>query len=305
MPRLTEPIRVPGGVFNAGTNDFYPEEGPSREVGVDKFALESDPVTNSQFATFVEETGYVTVAEQTPLVDDFPNVDPALLKAGSLVFIPTAGPVDLRDWRQWWRFEPGASWRVPYGPGGVSWSNIPDRPVVQVAYDDALAYARWAGRRLPTELELEYAARAGRPGTVYAWGDEYAPGGVVRANTWQGRFPYENQGWGVASPVGVFGRNPWGFADLIGNVWEWTSTYYATGPDRSVVEAAVSCCAPSSAREEARRLATVTAETHPRRVVKGGSHLCAPEYCHRYRPPARQGQSEDSATTHIGFRCAA
>ena len=305
MARLTKLIDDAPTTFTAGSNDFYPEESPQRTVRVDAFALEADPVTNARFARFVQETGYVTVAERVPSAEEFPGVDLELLVAGALVFQPTTGPVDLRDWRQWWRFEPGASWRAPYGPSGVSHEDIPDHPVVQVAYPDAVAYARWAGRRLPTELELECAARAGRAATTYAWGEEYAPDGIVRANTWQGRFPYDNQGWGTTSPMGQFGRNPWGFSDLIGNVWQWSSTYYASGAARGVVERAGSCCAPSSALDEARRVATAPGETYPRRVVKGGSHLCAPEYCHRYRPPARQGQSGDSATTHIGFRCAA
>lgn len=306
MPEnLTTLLDVPGGTFRAGTNDFYPEEGPPRQVDVAAFRLEEHPVTNAQFARFVADTGHVTVAEQAPSPADYPDVDPALLVAGSLVFTPTDGPVDLRDWSQWWRFVPGASWRHPRGPQGPVADDLPDHPVIQVSYRDAAAYAAWAGRRLPTELELEYAARAGRPETVYAWGDDPSPEGQLMANIWQGRFPYENLGWGSTSPVGEFGSNPWGFADLIGNVWEWTSSYYATGPGRAVVEAAASCCAPESERDAARRLATPHGEAFPRRVVKGGSHLCAPEYCHRYRPPARQGQTEDSSTSHIGFRCAA
>jgi sulfatase modifying factor 1 len=304
----------------------YPEEGPTRLVTVAGFRLERHPVTNAQFARFVAETGYVTIAEQRPDPASLPGVDAALLVPGSLVFTATSGPVPLDDWSRWWRFLPGASWRHPHGPGS-SLEGIENHPVVQVCFDDALAYARWCGRRLPTEAEFEYAARAGRPATVYAWGDKERPYGQLMANTWQGEFPYANvgaAGWRGTSPVGTFPADPWGFVDLIGNVWEWTSTYYATGPLReeadrqaawidSPTEPAASdglgrgaptCCAPTSERDRLRGLSTMPGESRPRRVVKGGSHLCAPSYCYRYRPPARQPQSEDSATTHLGFRCA-
>lgn len=299
---LTELIGIQGADFIAGTNNFYPEEGPPRATHVVDFQLEQHPVTKAQFSAFVEATGYITTAERTPEPADYPSVDPALLVAGSLVFTPTSGPVDLRDWSQWWRFQPGVSWRD---------TRDDDHPVVHVSFKDAQAYATWAGRRLPTEDELEYAMRAGRPATVYAWSDEYAPNQQLQANTYQGRFPYDNKGakgatgiWHGTSPVGDFGTNPWGFADLIGNTWEWTTTLYGTGPQREQFQAAATCCAPEAEWQAARRQATSVGERYPRRVVKGGSHLCAPEYCHRYRPQARQGQTEDSSTSHIGFRCA-
>lgn len=284
---LTELIDVPGTTFTLGTNDFYPEEGPPREVSVADFQLERHPVTNAQFATFVDATGYRTTAEATPDPADYPGVDPAELVAGSLVFTPTAGPVPLHDHRRWWRFLPGASWRA------LDWRKRPDHPVVHVSYVDAVAYADWAGRRLPTEAELEFAAWGGAPPTtVYAWGNDPDP---ARANIFAGRFPYD--GYRGTSPVGAFPANGYGFLDLIGNVWEWTSTFFATGPGRAEGDNHT-CCSP------ARRLSTPSGHSFPRRVVKGGSHLCAPEYCHRYRPPARQPQSEDSSASHLGFRLA-
>ena len=303
---LTELVDVPAGTLHAGSDHHYPEEAPARSVEVLPFRLERHPVTTAQFARFVADTGYLTVAERAPDPEQFPGVPADLLVAGALVFTPTAGPVDLADWRQWWRFVPGARWDRPEGPGS-SVDHRADHPVVQIAYADALAYAQWAGRRLPTENELEHAMRAGRPSTTYAWGTEARPGGRLMANTWQGRFPHLNTGalgHRGTSPVGAFPADPWGFQDLIGNVWEWTSTYWTVGPLRPDADRAGegSCCTPDSAA--LRRLATAPGQSHPRRVVKGGSHLCAPEYCHRYRPPARQPQTEDTATTHLGFRCA-
>ncbi|TDH53933.1 formylglycine-generating enzyme family protein [Mycobacterium eburneum] len=290
---LTELVEVPGGAFAMGSTGFYPDEAPIHTASVAAFAVERHPVTNAQFAAFVADTGYVTVAEQPIDPALYPGADPADLVPGALVFTPTSGPVDLRDWRQWWRWQPGASWRHPEGPG----SDITDRadhPVVQVAYPDAAAYARWAGRRLPSEAEWEYAARGGTT-TIYPWGDEPAPGGRLRANTWQGRFPYRNDGadgWVGTSPVGSFAPNGFGLLDMIGNVWEWTATEYSARhrPDRP----AKGCCAP-----------TGPADPGISQTLKGGSHLCAPEYCHRYRPAARSPQSQDTATTHIGFRCVA
>ncbi len=288
----TELIELPGGRFRMGATAFYPEEAPVHTVSVAAFAVERHPVTNAQFADFVDDTGYVTVAERPLDPALYPGVAEADLLPGALVFRPTGGPVNLRDWRQWWDWIPGACWRHPFGPRS-SWTDRADHPVVQVAYPDAAAYAHWAGRRLPTEAEWEYAARAGAT-TTYAWGDEPSPGGLLMANTWQGRFPYRNDGalgWVGTSPVGTFPPNGFGLLDMIGNVWEWTTTRYSAHhrPDSG----GASCCAP------------VPAQPDPavNQTLKGGSHLCAPEYCHRYRPAARSPQSQDSATTHIGFRC--
>ena len=297
---LTELVALPGGSFRMGSTQFYPEEAPVHSATVAAFAVERHPVTNAQFAEFVADTGYVTVAEQAPDPALYPGAAPQDLVPGSLVFRPTSGPVDLRDWRQWWDWVPGANWRHPFGPD----SGIEDRldhPVVQVAYPDAAAYAHWAGRRLPTEAEWEYAARGGAT-TTYAWSDDVAPGGQLMANTWQGRFPYRNDGalgWVGTSPVGTFPANGFGLVDMIGNVWEWTTTQFDAhhrldGPVES-------CCGPPGAAWPA--TSDLAPDPAINQTLKGGSHLCAPEYCHRYRPAARSPQSQDSATTHIGFRC--
>ncbi len=287
---LTALVEVPGGSFRMGSTSFYPEEAPIHTARVNPFAIERHPVTNAQFAEFVAATGYVTVAERPLDPALYPGVAEADLLPGALIFRPTPGPVDLRDWRQWWDWAPGAHWRRPFGPGsGIE--DKPEHPVVQVAYPDAAAYAAWAGRRLPTEAEFEYAARAGAD-TTYAWGDEPTVDGQLMANTWQGRFPYRNDGalgWVGTSPVGTFPPNGWGLMDMIGNVWEWTTTPFSA---HHLGEQANSCCPPPA-----------NPDPSVSQTLKGGSHLCAPEYCHRYRPAARSPQSQDSSTTHIGFRC--
>ena len=287
---LTDLVELPGGTVTLGSADFYPEETPVHTVSVGPLAVERHPVTNAQFARFVADTGYRTVAERPMDPADYPGVAAADLAPGALVFTPTPGPVDLTDWRQWWAWVPGACWRRPFGPDS-SIADRGDHPVVQIAYPDAAAYAEWAGRRLPTEAEWEYAARAGTTST-YPWGEDPAPGGRPMANTWRGAFPYRNDGalgWVGSSPVGTFPANGFGLVDMIGNVWEWTTTRFRGGHrpgQRS------GCCTPG--REP---------DPSVNQVLKGGSHLCAPEYCHRYRPAARSPQSQDSATTHIGFRC--
>jgi sulfatase modifying factor 1 len=289
---LSELVELPGASFRMGSTSFYPEEAPVHTVAVKTLAVERHLVTNVQFAEFVRDAGYVTVAERPLNPELYPGVAAADLHPGALVFRPTAGPVDLRDWRQWWDWAPGASWRHPFGPDSEIEDRL-DHPVVQVSYVDAAAYAAWAGRRLPTEAEWEYAARAGASST-YAWGEEVAPDGALMANTWQGRFPYRNDGadgWVGTSPVGSFPANGFGLVDMIGNVWEWTTTRYSA---HHATGASTGCCTPSLA-----------ADPSVNQTLKGGSHLCAPEYCHRYRPSARSSQSQDSATTHIGFRCVA
>jgi len=272
-----------------GSDDNYPEESPVIECSVDAFRIARAPVTNREFAAFVAATNYVTVAEQEVDVIALGLAEGAAVGAGSLVFTPTSGPVDLGDWRQWWRWSSGASWREPEGPGSTVDARG-EHPVVHVAYDDAEAYCAWAGVRLPTETEWEYAARGGMESATYAWGEEPPEQGALKANTWQGRFPYQNDGangWVGTSPVGTFPPNGFDLVDMIGNVWEWTSSSWT--PHHG---GAGCSCAPSSSRESEAM------------VIKGGSHLCAPEYCRRYRPAARSRQTRDSATSHIGFRIA-
>ena len=294
--------RVPGGGFAMGSDRFYPEEGPVRRVAVADFWMDAAPVTVADFARFVAETGYVTVAERPPDPALYPGADPALLRPGSIVFRPE-GFAASRAPGSWWAYVPGASWRRPEGLGDVL-AERADHPVTQVAHADALAYAAWAGKVLPTEAEWEYAARGGRDGADYAWGDELAPEGRRLANTWPGPFPHRGapgpHRYGT-SPVGAFPANPFGLVDLIGNVWEWTDDYWSA---RHAPAAA--CCGngtPGAADPSASFDPAQPGIRIPRRVLKGGSHLCAPNYCRRYRPAARHPEMEDSATTNIGFRC--
>lgn len=291
---LTELIDIPDSTFRMGSDHFYAEERPAHVRHVGAFAIEVHPVTNAQFAEFVADTGYLTIAERDIDPADFPDADPTELVAGGLVFSPTTGPVDLGDWRGWWRWQPGASWRHPLGPDSTVDDRL-DHPVVQIAHTDAEAYARWAGRRLPTEAEWECAARGGLDGLDYAWGDELHPGGKILANTWIGDFPHQNEGWGGTSPVGSYPANPFGLEDLIGNVWERTTDVFTrrhVPPELATV--------PADGRTD---LLAPTTSPHVVRVTKGGSHLCSPQYCRRYRPAARSPQSDDSATSHLGFRC--
>lgn len=300
-------VFLPGGTFRMGSDRFYPEEAPVHNVTVDGFWIDPTPVTNRQFKAFVRATGHVTVAEKVPDPKDYPGALAEMLYAGSLVFSPPAGPVDLRDWGQWWQFLKGADWRHPYGPKSTI-NGLDNHPVVHVAYADALAYARWAGKDLPTEAEWEFAARGGLDGADYAWGDELAPGGQHRANTWQGRFPHENlahDGFTRTSPVKAFPPNGFGIHDMIGNVWEWTSDWYAP---RHEADAAKACCVPQNPRGGVEADSFDPAQPDipiPRRVLKGGSHLCAPNYCQRYRPAARHAEAIDTSTSHVGFRCVA
>ncbi|WP_336980726.1 formylglycine-generating enzyme family protein [Altererythrobacter fulvus] len=302
-------ILLPGGTFWMGSSDHYPEEGPARQVQVDAFAIDPYPVTNRDFAAFIAATGYVTLAEKAPDAALYPEADPALLQPGSSLFVPPSVPVPLNNALAWWEFSLGTDWRHPWGPDS-SWEAIADHPVVHIAYEDAQAYAAWAGKRLPTEAEWEFAARGGMDRKPYAWGDEFEPGGIPQANYWQGAFPHHNSladGYERTSPVGTYAANPFGLFDMIGNVWEWTSDWYETPAAPAPGEEQKSCCIPRNPRggtEEASRDPSDPGRNFGRKVLKGGSHLCAESYCRRYRPAARYPQTVDTATSHIGLRCA-
>lgn len=297
-------VWAPGGTFRMGSDAHYPEEAPARLVAVDGFWMQRTPVTNGQFRTFVEATGWVTMAEQAPRAEDYPGAPPENLVAGSLVFTPTSGPVDLRQPANWWNFVPEACWRRPLGPDS-GLDGLDDHPVVHVAWRDVEAYARWAGLDLPTEAEWERAAWAGGEVGSYAWGEELEPEGRRMANVWRGAFPYQNldaDGWARTSPVGAYPANAFGLSDLIGNVWEWTRDWWSTAKGTAPVK---SCCAPQNPRggPKSASFDPVDPLHIPRKVLKGGSHLCAPSYCQRYRPAARHPEAIDTSTSHIGFRC--
>jgi len=297
-------VWITGATYRMGSDDHYPEEAPAHRVCVDGFWMDATPVTNAQFRQFVEATGHATVCEIAPDAAQYPGALPEMLRAASVVFVPPPHRVDLRDHYQWWQFVAGADWRHPQGPGS-SLAGLDDHPVVHVAWADVEAYARWAGKSLPTEAEWEFAARGDCGECEYAWGAELAPGGVHQANTWQGEFPWQNlaeDGHLGTSPVGAFPPNCYGLVDMIGNVWEWTSDFYrAKHPE----EKTKACCIPSNPRGAAEEGSHDPREALriPRKVMKGGSHLCAPNYCRRYRPAARMAQPVDTSTSHLGFRC--
>jgi sulfatase modifying factor 1 len=301
---------IPGGVFVMGSERFYADEAPCRRVRVDGFWIDTNPVTNRQFAEFVDATGHHTLAENPPDPRDYPDLPPGDHPAVSLVFQQTAGPVPLDDYSRWWALVPGADWRHPTGPDS-SIDAIPDHPVVHVAWDDAAAYARWSGKSLPSEAEWELAARGGLDDADYAWGEALEPEGRILANYWRGAFPFWNEredGGYRTTAVGSYPANGHGLYDMIGNVWEWTADWYAEPV--SLIEAGAGGKSPCCAIPDPRG-GTLTASREPghggtafgRKVLKGGSHLCAANYCQRYRPAARHAQSTDSATSHIGFRC--
>ena len=293
-------VWIPGRTFLMGSDRHYPEEAPAHPVTVGGFWIDPHPVTNAEFARFARKTGHVTVAEQAPDPADYPDARPELLIPFSVVFVAPRHRVSLADPHNWWTPTPGADWRHPHGPGS-STRNKPDHPVVHVAWADVSAYASWAGKTIPTEAEWELAARGGLDGAEFAWGDEFNPGGDWMANTWQGEFPIENtgeDGYERTSPVGAFPANGYGLYDMIGNVWEWTSDWY-TGHVTTQP-----CCTASRRSDGPEQSADPRDPARiPRRVMKGGSHLCAPNYCRRYRPAARMAQPVDTSTSHLGFRC--
>ena len=270
-------VAIPAGNYQVGSDRFYPEEAPVRQVSIDSFEIDLAPVTNAEFQQFVDATGYQTVSERPPDPTLYPDLPPEEQIPESVVFLPPPPTVDRSQPLSWWALIAGADWRHPQGPD-TSLDGLMQHPVVHVAFEDALAYAEWVEKRLPSADEWEIAARGGLVDQDYAWGSEKTPEGRWLANVWQGPFPWVNQetdGWFWTSPVGSFPANGYGLVDVCGNVWEWTSTPYAV---------------PDGEQE--------------RRVIKGGSFLCADNYCHRFRPSALMGQTLDTATCHMGFRCA-
>ncbi|MBC2662766.1 formylglycine-generating enzyme family protein [Novosphingobium flavum] len=296
-------IRIEGGEFTMGSLAFYPEEGPLARVRVASFWIDETPVTNAQFAAFVTATGHVTMAEIAPDPKDYPGMLPGMDQPGSLVFQKSAVPVGTDDPSRWWSFAFGADWRHPYGPAS-SLDGLEDHPVVHVAWSDAAAYAKWAGKELPTEAEWEFTARGGLEGKDYAWGDELAPDGAMMANYWQGLFPFANtleDGWERTSPVSAFPPNGYGVYDMIGNVWEWTADWWQEHRNKTS-----DCCVVANPRGGTLNTSFDPAQPRVRigrKVMKGGSHLCAANYCQRYRPAARHAEMIDTSTSHIGFRC--
>ena len=294
---------IPGGRFRMGSDSHYPEEAPAHDVTVESFWIDKFAVTNAQFSRFVEHTRYVTAAERAPNVADYPGALPEMMVAASVVFRRPGFKVDLSNHYNWWTYVPGADWRHPLGPGS-SLKGLHKHPVVHVAFEDAEAYARWAGKELPTEAEWEFAARGGLEGAEFTWGDDFTPDGKHMANSWQGDFPNENlleDGFEWTAPVGSFPANGYDLYDMAGNVWEWTTDWYQ---EHGKIQQ--SCCGsfnPRGGKREESFDPCMPEIAIPRKVMKGGSFLCAPNYCRRYRPAARMAQPVDTSTCHLGFRC--
>jgi formylglycine-generating enzyme required for sulfatase activity len=304
-PPLPDMVWVPPATYQMGSANHYPEERPAHRVSVGGFWMDRYPVTNERYARFVEAAGHTTFAEIPPGPAQYPGALPDMLYAGSLVFVRPDGPVDRRNIGNWWSYMKGADWRHPQGPE----SSIVGRerhPVVHVTFGDAEAFAKWEGKELPTEAEWELAARGGLDGAPFAWGDTLLVEGRYMANTWQGEFPWQNlveDGYEGTSPVDVFPPNGYGIHDMIGNVWEWTTDWYSPTHGTEILSR---CCAPRNPRGVRQEESYDPSQPEiriPRKVIKGGSHLCAPNYCRRYRPAARFPEPIDTSTCHLGFRC--
>lgn len=302
-PPFEDMVWIPGGTFIMGSNDHYPEEAPAHSVTVEGFWMDRYAVTNARFSRFVEETNYVTSAERAPNPEQYPDAKQEMLVPASVVFRRPGFKVDLNNHFNWWTYVPGANWRHPQGPGS-SLKGLAKHPVVHVAYEDVQAYAQWAEKELPTEAEWEFAARGGLEAAEFTWGDEFTPEDEHMANTWQGDFPNENlleDGFGWTAPTGSFPANGYGLYDMAGNVWEWTTDWY-----QQHSEIVHSCCGlinPRGGEREQSYDSRTPSVLIPRKVMKGGSFLCAPNYCRRYRPAARMAQPVDTSTCHLGFRC--
>lgn len=284
-------VRLAGCSFLMGSDSHYQEERPAHRRFVGDFSIDAYPVTNESFAAFVDATGHLTIAERPLDPAEYPGVEAELLQPASLVFMPPSDPAETEDFRRWWSLVPGANWRHPLGPGS-SIEGLQDHPVVHVGFADAFAYAQWVGKDLPSEAEWEYAARGGLDGAEFAWGASLTLGAEYVANTWQGNFPHQNlmeDGFLRTSPVNAFPPNRFGLFDMIGNAWEWTQDSFELHQPTEPVR---KCCGDS-----------IRPARSTFKVLKGGSHLCAPNYCQRYRPAARLRQSIDTTAGHIGFRC--
>ena len=293
-------VWIPGGEFWMGSDVFQDAE-PWHRVFVDGFWIDKTEVTNAEFARFVEATGYVTVAERIPRPEEYPGAPAENLVAGSVVFTPPGVAVPLDDHFQWWHYLPGANWRHPTGPESTL-DGMENHPVVHIAYEDALAYARWAGKRLPTEAEFEYAARGGLDRKQYAWGDSFQIGGRHMANTFQGHFPERNtseDGFAGTASVGSFPANGYGLHDMAGNVWEWTSDWYRPDYYPTLVNQGGATRNPQGPSDSFDPGEPGT----KKRVHKGGSFLCTDQYCERYEPGGRGKGELDTGTNHLGFRC--